>query len=79
MAVVINCEWCNKTMGTVKSLAKAKDWDQGEVCQECQDKRAKVEKTFISIVERTKNKAELLREEAVNLLEKEVKAIAGGA
>lgn len=79
MAVVINCGWCNKTMGTVKSLDKIKDWDQGELCQECQDKRAKVEKTFVGIVERTKRKAELLHEEAVNLLEKEVKAIAGGA
>jgi hypothetical protein len=66
-------------MGTVKTLDKIKDWDQGEICKECLDKKAKVEKMFVNIVERTKGKANMLHDEAYAMLEKEIKEIAGGA
>lgn len=79
MAITINCTWCNKTMGSVKSIDKLKEWDQGEICKGCLDKKANVEKSLGSVVDRTKKKAELLRDEAFAMLEKEIKAIAGGA
>jgi hypothetical protein len=75
MPVVINCSWCNKTMGSV-ALSKIKDWDKGEVCDECVKKKDETLKVFESAVERTKNRLNLYREEAVKQLESEIKALA---
>lgn len=75
MPVTINCGWCNKSMGSV-SFTKFKEWDKGEVCQECLAKKDEVLRVFDSAVERAKNRMNLYREEAVSELEKEIKRIA---
>jgi len=78
MSVTVNCSWCNKAMGTV-SFAKIKEWDKGEVCPECLEKKERTLKVFEGAVERAKNQLNLYREEAVAGLEKEIKAIAAGS
>ena len=62
-------------MGTV-SFSKIKEWDKGEVCDECVAKKEQTLKVFESATERVKNRMNLYREEAVLELEKQIKAIA---
>lgn len=75
MPVVINCSWCNKTMGSI-ALENIRDWDKGEICGECLGKKDDTVKTFESVVARTKAKADRMYNEALQMLEREIKKLA---
>lgn len=75
MAVIINCSWCNKTMGSIE-LDRIKHWDKGEVCDECLAKKDQAINAFNGVVEKVKDKATRLEWDAKIMLEEEIKKIA---
>lgn len=77
MSVIINCSWCNKTMGSIE-LDRIKHWDKGEICDECIEKKDRAEVAFKNVVERVRDKAQRLEWDAKEMLEKEIKEIAKG-
>lgn len=75
MAVLFNCSWCGKTMGSLP-FNKVNDWTDGDVCKSCLAKKKDTEEAFSNVIEKVKGKADRLMREAEPMISEAIKKIA---
>lgn len=75
MAVLINCSWCGKTMGTT-TIQGIRDWTDGDVCKSCLAKKDATFKAFEAVIEKTKGRADRLMRDAEPMISEAIKQIA---
>ena len=75
MAVLFNCTWCGKTMGSLP-FKKVNDWTDGDVCKSCLAKKQATEDAFNGVIEKVKGRADRLMREAEPMIREAVQKIA---